>query len=259
MVFEGDVRSADGTTIAFDKSGAGPALVIVDGAGCFREFGSQRPLARLLEADFTVYLYDRRGRGRSTDTVPYAIEREVEDLAALIDEAGGSAFVYAVSSGALLALQGAASGLPIPKLALFEPPIGTDEERSVDVDLTAALAALVDAGSRGDAVEHFQTAIGVPPQFLTKAGPARDALESVAHTLVYDCKITDGTSFELVRTVTTPTLVLDSESSNGSLTGWAAAVGEALPNGTHGSLAGQWHGVDDEDLAVVLAGFFGDG
>lgn len=116
------VRSADGTTIAFERSGAGPALILVEGAGCYREFGPLRSLSEWLAADFTVFTYDRRGRGESTDTLPYAIEREVDDLAALIAEAGGSASLYGVSSGALLALQAAASGLAISRLALFEPP-----------------------------------------------------------------------------------------------------------------------------------------
>jgi pimeloyl-ACP methyl ester carboxylesterase len=253
----GGVHSADGTTIAFERAGAGPALILVDAAGHYRDFSSFGTLTGLLAPDFSVYNYDRRGRGRSTDTLPYAIEREVDDLAALIAEAGGSAFLYGVSSGALLALQAAASGLAIPKLALFEPPIGSDEDASADADFTRELADLVAAGRRGDAVERFHLGIGVPPEVVAQmATQTRSALEAVAHTLVYDCVISDATSLELVRSVTAPTLVIDSEGSTGDLTGWAAAIIEALPNGTHRSLTGEWHGVPDEDLAPVLTEFF---
>jgi pimeloyl-ACP methyl ester carboxylesterase len=253
----GSVRSADGTTIAFERTGAGPALILADAAGHYRDFSSFGTLTGLLAADFTIFTYDRRGRGRSTDTLPYAIEREVDDLASLITEAGGSAFVYGVSSGALLALQAAASGLAIPRLALFEPPIGSDEDASADADFTRELADLVAAGRRDDAVERFHLGIGVPPEVVAQMAPqTRSALEAVAHTLVYDCVISDATSLELVRSVTAPTLVIDSEGSTGDLTGWAAAIIEALPNGTHRSLTGEWHGVADEDLAPVLTEFF---
>jgi pimeloyl-ACP methyl ester carboxylesterase len=254
------VRSADGTTIAFEQSGAGPALILVDPAGRYRDFGSHRPLAKLLAANFTVFTYDRRGRGDSTDTLPFAVEREVDDLAALIDATGGPAFVYGVSSGALLSLHAAASGLAIPKLALFEPPIATDEDKPGKPDLTTELAELVADGRRVEAVERFHTAIGVPAEMVAgmRQTPAWPALEAIAHTLVYDCTIADATSLELVASVTTPTLVIDSEGTTGQLTGWAAAVVDALPRGTHRSLVGQWHSVPDEDLAPVLTEYFQD-
>ncbi len=254
----GRVCSADGTTIAFERSGAGPALIMVDAAGGYREFGPMRSLATHLAADFTVVTYDRRGRGLSADTLPYAVRREVEDLDVLITEAGGSAFLYAYSSGGLLALQAAASGLAIRKLALFEPPIQTADDEPSESDLTAELAELVAAGRLGDAVEHFQTAIGVPAEFLDgmRETPSWSALQAVAHTLVYDCMISDATSLELVASVTAPTLVLDSEGTTGPLTGWAAAIVDALPDGTHRSLAGEWHGVSDDNLVPVLAEFF---
>ncbi len=251
-------RSADGTTIEFEQSGTGPALILVDAALHYREFSSFQRLAELLAADFTVFTYDRRGRGGSTDTHPYAVEREVDDLAALIAEAGGSAFVYAVSSGALLAVHAAASGLAVPKLALFEPPIGTEEDRAADQAFMTELADLVAAGRRGDAVERFHIAIGVPAEMVAgmRQAPFWPALESVAHTLIYDGLISDAMSLALVSSVTAPTLVIDSEGSTGELAGWAAAVVGALPYSTHRSLVGEWHGVPDEDLAPVLTEFF---
>ncbi|HEY3143266.1 MAG TPA: alpha/beta hydrolase [Acidimicrobiales bacterium] len=252
------VHSADGTTIGFTESGSGPVLILVDGASCYRDFGPLASLAGLLAADFAVYTYDRRGRGESTDTPPYAIEREVEDLAALIEEAGGSAFLYGVSSGALLALHAAvALGPAIPKLALFEPPIGDDEDQVTQAAFTAELAELIAAGRPGDAVERFQTGIGVPPEMVAgmRQAPFWPALEAIAPTLIYDCTISAATTLDDVAAVKAPALVIDSEASSENLTGWAAAVVDALPNGTHRSLVGQWHSVPDEDLAPVLTEF----
>src|SRR6266540_4138774 len=122
------VISKDGTEIAYEKSGKGPALILVDGALCYRSFGPMRELAKLLSPHFTVYTYDRRGRGESTNSQPFAVEREVEDIDALIHEAGGSAFVYGISSGGCLALEAAAKlGNKIEKLAIYEAPYNSDE------------------------------------------------------------------------------------------------------------------------------------
>jgi pimeloyl-ACP methyl ester carboxylesterase len=257
MSMDNRVTSRDGTSIAFQRSGAGPALITVDPAGSYRDFRPQRPPVELLAAHFTVYLYDRRGRGDSTDTPPYAIEREVEDLAALIAEAGGSAYVYGTSSGGVLALHAAASGLAIPKLALFEPPIEPRETPTGETDFTTELAKLVAAGGRRDAVEFFHRGIGVPQEVMAQTTPdVWAALEAVAHTLVYDCKLSDATSLQLLRSVTVPTLVLDSKGSGEELTGMSATVVEALPSSTHRSLPGKWHGVPNEALAPALIEFF---
>jgi pimeloyl-ACP methyl ester carboxylesterase len=155
------------------RAGAGPALILVDAAGRSRELGSFGGLIGRLAADFTVYHYDRRGRGGSTDTAPYAVEREVQDLAALIERAGGAALLYGFSSGGLLAVHAAAGGLPIPKLALLEPPIAPDAERPAQQAFTAALAALVAAGRREAAVEHYLTGIGVPDERSSAACAGR--------------------------------------------------------------------------------------
>jgi pimeloyl-ACP methyl ester carboxylesterase len=258
MSTENRVTSRDGTSIAFERSGTGPALITVDPAGSYRDLRPQRPPVELLAAHFIVYLYDRRGRGDSTDSPPpYAIEREVEDLAALVAEAGGSVYVYGTSSGGVLALHAAASGLAIPKLALFEPPIQPRETPTGETDFTTELAKLAAAGHRRDAVEFFLRGIGVPEEVMGQMTPdVWAALEAVAHTLVYDCKLSDATSLQLLRSVTVPTLVLDSQDSGEELTGMSAAVVEALLNSTHRTLPGAWHGVADEALAPVLIEFF---
>jgi len=254
----GTVRSADGTSIAFERVGTGPALIMVDAAGGSRGFGPMRSLAALLASEFTVFTYDRRGRGESTDTLPYAVDREVDDLQALIGATGGSAFVYGFSSGAVLALHAAARGLAIPKLALLEPPLPVDDQPPPERDLGAEVAELVAAGRRGDAVEHFQTSIGVPADLMAgmRQAPFWPALEAVAHTLVYDIIIIRSLSVARLAAITIPTLVIDSEASDSRLHTWARGVGDALPNASHVSMKGGWHGVPDEDLAPALAGYF---
>ncbi len=182
------VTSADGTRIAFDRLGGGPPLIMVVGA--FNTRSTTEPLARALEGGFTVLNYDRRGRGDSGDTPPYAVDREIEDLNALIAEAGGSAAVFGYSSGATLALKAAAAGLAISNLALYEPPFVVDGSRPpLPADLPDRLVDLVASGRRGDAVELYQReAIGMPEEVVAgmRQAPFRSALEAIAHTLAYD-------------------------------------------------------------------------
>jgi pimeloyl-ACP methyl ester carboxylesterase len=252
------VISTDETVIAYERTGHGPALILIDAAGHYRAFTSFAGLIDLLASAFTVYHYDRRGRGRSTDTQPYAVEREVDDLAALIAEAGGSAYVYAFSSGGLLALHAAMAGLPIPRMALLEPPIELNEDRSAQRLFTTELSNLLAAGQPERATEFYLTGIGVPEEIVAsmRGSVSWSAMESVAPTFVYDSLISEATSFDLLASVTVPTLVLDSEGSSDDLTGMAAMVAGALPKGLHRSLAGEWHGVADDVLAPVLIDFF---
>jgi pimeloyl-ACP methyl ester carboxylesterase len=243
-------RSADGTTIAFERVGAGPAVVCVDAAGAYRDHGPMRPLAAALADAFTVFTYDRRGRGESGDTPPYAVGREVDDLAAVIAAAGGHAHVYGFSSGALVALHAAAAGVPIDRLALLEPPLG--EPVAGESQLTREMRALVGAGRHEEAAAHFLASIGVPEEYATPD----PGLVAVAPTLVYDCVLGDATSLDLIARVRTPTLVIDSEGTTGPLPEWAVTIVEALPDGRHRSLPGTWHGVDDADLARALRDFY---
>jgi pimeloyl-ACP methyl ester carboxylesterase len=178
----------------------------------------------------------------------------VEDLAAVVAEAGGLAFAYGFSSGAVLALHAAAAGVPLTALALLEPPLSFDEPTGPDV--RDEIDALVAAGRRGDAVVRFQVACGVPEEFTAgmRQSPGWPALEAMAHTTAYDLTIT-GTPPDLA-SITAPTLVLDSEGSDERLRGWADGVAERLPNARRRTVAGGWHGVAPDVLAPVLAEHF---
>ena len=255
------VTSKDGTTIAFDQSGKGPAVVLV--GGILGDRSQQAPLATLLAEHFTVFNYDRRGHGESGDTPPYAVEREIEDLEALIEEAGGSAFVYGTSGCAVLALEAAAHGLApnIKKLALWEPPYIIDDSRPpAPRDYKAQLTELLSSGQRGDMVDLFFTkAVGLPVEFVAqmRQAPFWPAQEAFAHTLIYDATIMGDFSLptERMATVTVPTLVID-----GGETPWlthaAQAVVDALPNAQRRTLKGQPHNVAPEALAPALVEFF---
>ena len=189
--------SRDATTIAYDREGDGDPLILVPGAFSYRRYPGQVKLAGLLAARFTVYSYDRRGRGDSGDTKPYAVEREIEDLAAVIDAAGGHAHVWGLSSGAVLALQAAAAGLPIRRLAVHEPPLVVDPgDWQPPADLLQQVTALIDAGQRGAAVRYFMVdGMGAPafvPTMLRLMPKTWKALTAVAHTLPYDAAIMRG-------------------------------------------------------------------
>jgi len=260
------VRSQDGTTIAFDRSGRGPSLVIVNGALSDRRAVPE--LASRLAAELTVIAYDRRGRGDSTDTLPYAVEREIDDLAALVDAAGGSAFVFGHSSGAVLALRAAAAGVPIPRLALYEPPLMVDDTRPpIPDDYVSHLDELVEASQGGEAVSYFLTAGPlIPPPVIDqmRASPAWAPMEAMAHTIPYDARIMDGLmtadTKPLTRwaSVATPTLVLDGSASPPWIRHGASALAGILPNASAATLDGQGHGPASEFLAPVLLEFFAD-
>ena len=246
--------SKDGTTIAFDKSGKGPTLILVVGA--FNDRSTGAPLTQFLEQHFTVFNYDRRGRGDSTDMQPYAVEREIEDLEALIKEAGGSAFVFDYSSGAVLALRSAAHGLAIPKLVLFEsPPTGPRAG-----NLAARLAGLIAAGRRGDATELFQTeGVGIPVEVVVgmRNAPFRPALEKMAHTLVYEMTILSDATMppEAADSVQVPTLVIDAGNSPEVMRRASQSLADALFDSQYRTLEGQTHDIVPAIMAPVLVEF----
>jgi pimeloyl-ACP methyl ester carboxylesterase len=261
------IRSKDGTPIAFDRRGDGPPLVLVDGALCWREFGPSGRLAELLGTRFTVFTYDRRGRGESGDAAPYATEREVEDLQAVIEEAGGSAYVSGISSGAVLALEAAARGASIERLALYEAPFIVDNSRApVPVDIVAQLEELLADGRRGDAVRLFLRQVGAPGIVVSamRFTPMWRQLTAVAHTLPYDMTIVgdkqQGRSLpaERWRTATMSALALVGGKSPTWLHQGMRALAEALPNARFKVLRGQTHNVKPKALAPKLAEFFGE-
>jgi pimeloyl-ACP methyl ester carboxylesterase len=254
-----NVVSKDGTRIAFDRHGEGQPIILVVGA--FNERSTGTPLATFLAPHFAAYTYDRRGRGDSGDTAPYAVEREIDDLAALIAEAGGSAAVFGYSSGATLALQAAAADLAIDKLALYEPPYVIDApEAPACMDHAAHLAELIAAGRRGDAVEYFQSAmVGIPDDIIAhlRQAPFRPALEAMAHTLVYEATILGDRSLptDLAGSISVPTLVIAGAASFRSMPLAAQALARALPNGRASILEGQTHDIVPSALGPALQAF----
>jgi len=253
------VTSRDGTAIAFDRLGDGPPVILVCGGSTDRM--ANAPLAQVLAPDFTVLNYDRRGRGDSGDTAPYAVEREVEDIEALITEAGGSAFLYGTSSGAALALEAAASGLPITKLALWEPPFILDESARPPANQVETYNEMIAEGRRGDAVEYFMTkVVGMPPEFVAGArqAPFWASQEGLAHTLAYDATIMRDYSLptEQAASVKAPTLVIAGGADFPWMRETAQALAEAIPDGQSRILEGQGHDVDPADFAGALVEFF---
>ncbi len=261
------VISKDGTPIAYDQKGTGPAIILVGGALNSRAFGLMGPLVPLLEPRFTVINYDRRGRGESGDTKPYAVEREIEDMEALIDAVGGSAFVYGGSSGAALALEAAnALGGKIKKLVVYEAPFVVDASRApVPADFVARMTELVAADRRGAAVRYFMSqGVGVPAPFVAmmQLMPTWSKLKAMANTLPYDAAtLRDAGSGKPLpaqrwAAITAPTLVACGGKSPAWMRHAMDALASVLPDAQYRILEGQMHIVKAEAIAPVLMEFF---
>jgi pimeloyl-ACP methyl ester carboxylesterase len=258
------VQSADGTTIAFDQLGKGPALILVGGALEQRAMDSETAqLAPLLAKHFTVFHYDRRGRGESTDTQPYAVEREIEDIDALITEAGGSAFVFGISSGAALALEAAIKlGDKVKKLAMYEAPYNDDEAaRQAWKAYRKQLADVLAQGRRGDALALFMLLVGMPPDHLesVRQHPMWPMWEAAASTLAYDAAVMGedaSVPTEKAASAAVPALVMDGGASYPFMHVTALALSKAMPHAQHHTLEGQTHEVAPQVLAPVLVEFF---
>jgi len=265
-IYMNTVTSKDGTKIAYDKTGHGPAVIHVAGAMGTRSFGFPDH-ARLLDSHFTVYTYDRRGRGESTDTKPFAVEREVEDIEALINEAGDSAYLYGISSGACLVLEAALMLVSkVKKLAVYEAPYNSDpDDKPIWHDYYTKLNELVAVNKRGDAVVHFMKFVGVPDNVIEemRTQPTWSGLEAVAPTLLYDAAAMGGETrlvpVERVAKVAAPTLIMDGEKSLKMypfMRTTADALAQAMPTASRRTLKGQGHDVDAKVLAPVLVEFF---
>jgi len=251
------VTSKDGTSIAYERTGQGPALVLVGGAFMTRQ--SFAPLAEALAPEFDVVAYDRRGRGDSTITPPYAVERELEDLAAVLDAAGGS-FVYGMSSGAALAFLAAGSGLPIRRVSGMEPPYRVEGFPPITAAYGATLARLTEAGRFDDAVAHFMVnGVGQPKEVVDqmKADPFWPHLVALAHTLVHDNAVMAGYRLPAhLSRISVPALVLSSTGSTPWLQASAEAAASALPAGRHVQRDGGFHDLPPETIAAALTEFF---
>ena len=252
------VTSSDGTRLGVDVQGSGPAIVLVSGGSVDR--GSNAGLAAVLASSNTVYNYDRRGRGDSGDTPPYAVAREIEDIEAVIALAGGHAHLYGSSSGAGLALEAAAAGAPVDKLVLWEPPYNLDPEGRPPADAVEQLDAMIADGRRGDAAEYFMTRmVRLPAEFaaFAKTQPWWAAQEALAHTLAYDARVMGDYSVPTATAarVTVPTLILTGGASFPFFPATAAALAAAMPNGRTGVLEGQEHNVDPTVLGPAIQAF----
>lgn len=250
------VTSKDGTTIAFETSGSGPPIILV--ASALSDRSDAKKLAALLALHFTVINYDRRGRGASGDTAPYSVEREVEDIAALVQAAGDTAFLFGSSSGAALALEAAARGVAVQKLALFEPPFVVDaSDPRPPADFASHVDELIAADRRAEAVTYFMTkGIGMPAAFvwlMRLMPPMWSNLKAMAPTIAYDVAVMgdkqQGNPLrgDLWDSVTVPTLVMNGSKSPPHLRRAATGLVEVLPNARYRTVAGVNHG------AVVTA------
>ncbi|WP_276353334.1 alpha/beta fold hydrolase [Cohnella caldifontis] len=262
------VISKDGTAIAYDRFGNGPALILAAGALGYRAFPLQQRLAELLSAHFTVFNYDRRGRGDSGDTLPYSVDREIDDIEALIDAAGGSAYLYGVSSGAILALEAAERlSEKIPKLALYEPPLILDGSRPpLPRDYVERLNAAIASGRRDQALEIFMTqALLIPAEYLApmKSSPMWNDFMAVAHTLAYDGMVArDVMAGEPLppgkwSRVSATTTIITGELSERFFHDAANALAGRLPDAKSRTLAGQGHDVAPDAVVPALVEFFG--
>jgi pimeloyl-ACP methyl ester carboxylesterase len=258
------VSSKDGTRIAYDKLGKGSAVILVGGALVSRS--SESELAQLLAPHFTVYNYDRRGRGDSADTKPYSVEREIEDIEALINEADGSVYVYGISAGACLALEAVATlGDKVTKLAIYEAPYreaeGTAEEWKA---FRSKLDERIAADRRGDAVALHMKVVGVSDEALAamKASPMWPGMEALAPTLVYDAAVVGedrSIPAELAAKVKAPTLVMNGGASLETMPFMhptAEKLATVIPNAQRRTIDGQGHDVSAKVLAPVLVEFF---
>ncbi len=256
------VISKDGTSIAYSKTGKGQALIVVDGALCSRAFGPTPKLVPLLSGDFSVVTYDRRGRNESGDTLPYSVEKEIEDLDALIKEAGDSVCMVGFSSGAALILNAAAKGLNIKKMVLYEAPyIMNMGGHNPPADTAEQLKQLIASGKRSGAVKFFmKDMVGLPGiiPFIMSLTPIWKKLKAVAHTIPYDAAILEGFTIPatLASKINIPALVLHGTKSPLSLRNASQKLAEVIPDAKSKGLEGQTHDVSMKAIAPELINYF---
>lgn len=258
------VTSADRTTIAYETVGSGPAVVLVDGATCFRDSGPMRPISELLAASTTVVIYDRRGRGESGDTLPYALEREIEDIAALIDAVGAPVTLFGMSSGGALALEAAVAlgAERVSRLAVYEPPFLPEEALPSAAAYTRELSAALAADDRDRAAELFLNRVGVPVTAIDgmRRSPGWASLVGIAPTLAYDDAALGDSAvpIELAGALRIPLLALGGGASPAFLRYGAEVLADAVPDGEYIIVEGQTHDVSAAAIAPILGRFATD-
>jgi pimeloyl-ACP methyl ester carboxylesterase len=258
------VTSRDGTRIAYETLGSGPALILVDGALCYRASGPARPLAEQLKDRFTVYIYDRRGRGESGDTAPYSTEREVEDLQAIVAAAGGNALVYGISSGGALALETANRTPGITRVFVYEAPFIVDGSRTLAPGYAEKMQRLIQSGQNGAALKHFMgTGVGLPGfmLFIMQFMPMWKNLKAIAPTLAYDTALTaplqqsQPLSKSRWSGIAAPAMIVGGTKSDNWMRNAQKAIAAVLPNASHAELEGQNHMVKPEAIAPMITEF----
>lgn len=253
--------SKDGTAIAYEKNGKGRSIILVSGALAHRDLYAGKDLADVLAKNFTVIAYDRRGRGESADTKPYAVEREIEDIKALVDKAGGSVYLYGSSSGAALAMLAAEKlgAEKVTKLALYEPPYGSDTKQAFAKEKNK-VNELVNDGKPADAVTFYLERRGIPPDKMEgmKKSPEWNGMVRMGHTLVYDFEVLgDGTvPIDIAKNIAIPTLVMDGEKSFDFMHATANTVGKIIPGAVRRTIKDQTHDLSPEAVEPVLLDFF---
>jgi pimeloyl-ACP methyl ester carboxylesterase len=254
------VTSKDGTKIAYDTYGSGPALIYITGASCFRNFMPVSGDAKAFSKAFTVYNYDRRGRGDSGNTLPYSIDREVEDIEAMVEAAGGTAFLYGHSSGAVLALESALKlGDKIRKVVIYDASYVHDEtEKKEYRQLSEVVEALLKSGKNAKAMKVFLQGIGMPKPFvaLLPLFPGWSTMKALAPTLMYDIALTANLpSLKRLASIETPTQVIVGEKSPEGLHDVASQIADAIPHATLVRMKGQDHMVSSKVLMPHLSRF----
>jgi len=254
-------RSKDGTTLAYDVYGSGPPLIYITGASCFRSFKPVLKDAKAFAKEFTVFNYDRRGRGDSDNTLPYAIDREIEDVEAMIDAAGGTAYLYGHSSGAVLALEAAMRlGRKVKKVAMYDAPYLHDEtEKAEYLQLGRNVCQLLEQGKNSEAIRSFFKGIGIPKIFVffIRLTPDWPTMVALAPTLAYDIAMTSGPPpVDRASRVTVPVQVMAGEKSPSDMHTVGSQLASAIPNAGFVQLADQDHLVDAKALLPVLSRFF---
>ncbi|UVI28429.1 alpha/beta fold hydrolase [Paenibacillus spongiae] len=253
-------RSKDGTILAYDVYGSGPALIFITGATCFRTFEPVMHDANVFAEQFTVYNYDRRGRGDSGDTQPYAIERELEDIEAIIDEAGGTAYVYGHSSGAILALEAAMRlGGKVSKLVMYDPAYASDTaDQEEFIVLRQGLHQLLDNGKNAEAISLFLQGIGIPEEAVAgmRHSPQWATMAALAPTLAYDTMLAnDFPPVARASRLAVPSLIIVGEESPPSMHEVANQLSQAIPNAAYRKLAGEDHMPNAEVVLQILSSF----